>query len=57
MIMPHKLVLRKWQGIVAESDGVLLLLSDEEFKNAKKRFAKRFVDPAIARDIKKASKR
>lgn len=57
IFMPHKLVLRKWNGVVAESDGVMLLLSDEEYTNAKKRFMKRFVDPAIARDIRRASKK
>lgn len=55
--MPHKILLRKVQGIVAESDGVMLLLSDEEYNSAKKRFSKRFVDSDIRRDIRRASKR
>lgn len=55
--MPHKIVLRKEEGFVAESDGVMLLLSGEEYKNARKRFEKRFVDSAIACDIRRASRK
>jgi len=55
--MPHKILLRKVQGIIVQSDGVTLLLTDEEYNNGRKRFAKKFADPAMSRDINKGCKK
>lgn len=55
--MVHKVILRKKEGVIIETDDGLLLFTKEEFEKAKKRFKNKYTFPELIKKIRKINGR